>query len=180
MLFRLKGRSLTLGGALLVLLFGTATAQASVAVNVSGYEIFLGRNCQIGETTGTCGATFTGWTGETSSGGWRAFPGTGLGIWSLQIDYIGSPAFAGSVTITGGQWHFLFINGLVLQGAVVDGKVTWPNEGDSIGCGTNVAMGTADLSIASGGKVTLAGCLHDLPKFTVIPPTVWGTYSFTF
>jgi hypothetical protein len=180
MRLRLRARNLALGCGLLVLLFGTTAAGASVAVNVSGYEIFLGQNCVLGGVPATCGTTFTGWTGETGSGGWRPFPGTGLGIWSLQINYTGQPSFNGGVNIVGGKWHFAFINGLVLQGNVLNGTVTWPDEGGSIGCGTNVAVGTANLTIASGGTVALQGCLHDLPKFSVIPPTIWGTYSFSF
>ena len=179
MLFRLNARRLVLCSAVLAFFFGTAAAEVSVPV--SGYEIFLGKNCVVGSSPATCGATFTGWTGETSTGAWRAFPGTGLGVWSLQINYTGQPAFNGSVTIVGGKWHFLFINGLQLQGDVVSGEVTWPsNANTDAGCGTGVARGTATLTIASGGGVTISGCLHDLPKFSVVPPTIWGTYNFYF
>jgi hypothetical protein len=114
MLFRLNARRLVLCTAVLAFFLGTAAAEVSVPV--SGYEVFLGQNCVVGSSPATCGATFTGWTGETSTGAWRAFPGTGLGVWTLQINYTGQPQFNGSVTIVGGKWHFLFINGLQLQG----------------------------------------------------------------
>ena len=106
--FLLNARNLALASALLIVLVGTALA--SPPVPVSGYEIFLGYNCTIKGEAATCGATFSGWTGETSSGGWLAFPGTEQGTWSIRANYTGQPEFGGSVTLVGGSWRFLFIS----------------------------------------------------------------------
>lgn len=171
-----NARHLLLCIALLVLLFGTAVAQ--VQVPVSGYEIFLGHNCVIGGVAATCGATFTGWTGETAGAGWLAFPGTKQGTWSIQVNYTGKPMFSGSVTIVGGKWRFLFINGTELRGKVVSGTVTWPEANMPSSCGTDVAVVQAELSVVGGGTAAVAGCLHDLPAGSVIPPQVWGTFIF--
>src|SRR5262249_42858045 len=116
---------------LVALLVATvATAAAQIPVPVSGYEIYLGQNCTVAGTPATCGATFTGWTGETGAGGWLPFPGTSQGVWTIQINYTGHPAFGVTpppqVTVVGGQWSFLFVNGLFLKGKVVSGTVTWP------------------------------------------------------
>jgi hypothetical protein len=154
------------------------TALASTPVPVSGYEIFLGYNCTIKGEPATCGATFGGWTGETSIGGWVAFPGTGQGTWSIRVNYTGQPAFGGSVTLVGGKWSFLFFDGTLFHGKVVSGTVTWPQEGTPSVCGFDVAVATANLSVAGGGSATVTGCLHDLPKGSVIPPQVWGTFNF--
>ena len=87
--------------------------------------------------------------------------------------------FNGSVAIVGGTWKFLFVNGIRLHGAVNDGTVTWPpDQNTSIGCGNGVAVGTANISVVGGGVATVTGCLHDLPKGKVIPPTIWGTFNF--
>jgi hypothetical protein len=179
MTFSLKVRNLALGSALLIVLVGTALASPSDPV--SGYEIFLGYNCTINGRAATCGTTFSGWTGETDSGGWLAFPGTGQGTWSIRVNYTGQPAFGGSVTLVGGSWRFLFIGetSSFLHGAVVSGTVTWPaDQNTDIGCGDGVAVVDANLSVAGGGNATVTGCLHDLPKGSVIPPKVWGTFNF--
>jgi hypothetical protein len=173
----LNARNLVLRSALLALLCGAAAAQ--VQVPVSGYEIYLGHNCRVAGVSGTCGATFTGWTGVTADGGWVGFPGSGQGVWSIQINYTGKPAFGGSVNIVGGRWSFLFFNGLDLHGKVVSGTVTWPADANtSIGCGNGVAVGQASLTVAGGRPATVTGCLHDLPAGKVIPPTIWGVFNF--
>jgi len=175
--FSLTIRSFVLASALLLMLVSTALAAAPVPV--SGYEIFLGDNCVIKGTPATCGATFTGWTGVTGSGGWLPFPGTRGGAWSLQVNYTGQPMFNGSVTIVGGKWSFFFFDGTVLYGKVISGTVTWPADANtSIGCGDGVAVGEASLTLAGAGDASLTGCLHDLPKGAVIPPTVWGSFNF--
>ena len=175
--FLLNVRKLALASALLMVLVGTALA--STPVPVSGYEIFLGYNCTIKGEAATCGATFGGWTGETPSGGWLAFPGTAQGTWSIRANYTGQPEFGGSVTLVGGSWRFLFISGAFLHGKVLSGTVTWPADKDTdIGCGKGVATADANLSVASGGSATVTGCLHDLPKGSVIPPQIWGTFNF--
>lgn len=156
-----------------------ALAQLGVSVPASGYELSIGRNCVVGGVPATCGATFTGWTGETNTGEWLQFPGTGQGTWLVLINYIGQPMFNGSVTIVGGSWLFSLQNCGILGGTVNTGTVTWPiDDNSSTGCGTGVASISANLSRLNGKPVTLTGCLHDLPKGTVIPPRVWGVFSF--
>jgi len=179
-------RNLIFGTALVLLLFGTATA-TQIQVPVSGYEIYLGHNCVILGQAATCGATFTGWTGVTRDGNWLAFPGTRQGVWSVQINYLGQPAFGGTppqVTIVGGKWDFLFLNGLELQGKVLNGTVTWPESKDvpvdGSSCGNGVAVAQANLTLKGGISATVAGCLHDLPAFTVVPPQEWGAFTFNF
>ena len=67
-----------------------AVASAQSFTPVSGYEIFLGRNCTLGGQAGTCGTTFTGWTGIKPTGGFLPFPGTGKGFWSRRSAMWGS------------------------------------------------------------------------------------------
>jgi hypothetical protein len=184
--FPLHVRNLIFIGGLLLLLFSTAAAQ-QLQVPVSGYEIYLGHNCTVAGAPATCGATFTGWTGETSDGGWLAFPGTGEGVWSIQINYTGHPAFGGTtpqVTIVGGKWSFLFVNGQELRGKVLSGMVTWPvdqySSVEGSNCGDGVAVAQASLSLVGGQSATVAGCLHDIPAGTVIPPQEWGIFTFNF
>jgi hypothetical protein len=175
--FKLRYPALTI--AIAILFVGSALAQSTVPVPVSGYELFLGYNCVIGRAPATCGTTFSGWTGETSTGGWLKFPGTGQGAWSIRVNYTGQPMFDGSVTIVGGSWQFHFKNGASLRGTVENGIVTWPSDADhSIGCGNGVAVVNATLSVSGRAPATLSGCLHDLPKGSVIPPKVWGTFDF--
>jgi hypothetical protein len=165
-----------------VLLCGAAAAQG--VTPVSGYEIYLGRNCMIGEEAGTCGTTFTGWTGIKPAGGWLPFPGSGKGVWSLQINYTGQPAFGGDtpqVTVKSGSYSFLFFNGIFKHGSVLSGSVTWPIDDShsvpSTICGTGEAFAQATITVP-GGQSAIVGCLHDLPAGTVIPPTVWGAFDF--
>jgi hypothetical protein len=178
MSFPFKLRYAALNIATAILFVGSALAQSSVTVPVSGYELFLGYNCVIRGVPATCGTTFSGWTGETS-GGWLQFPGTGEGAWSVRINYTGQPMFGGSVMIVGGSWQFHFKNGTSLHGTVDSGgTVIWPDASSSMGCGNGVAVVNANLSVFGGGPANLSGCLHDLPKGTVIPPKVWGTFNF--
>ncbi len=170
---------LTLSIATALLLVNPSFAQpAPVVVPASGYELSIGRDCVVSGVPATCGATFTGWTGETNTGDWLKFPGTGQGTWLVLINYTGQPMFNGSVNIVGGSWLF-FLNGGVIGGRVNSGLVTWPMAANlDNGCGTGVASITANLSRFNGKPATLTGCLHDLPKGTVIPPKVWGAFSF--
>jgi hypothetical protein len=94
------------------------------------------------------------------------------------VNYTGQPKFGGSVTLVGGTWSFLFFNGTFLHGKVVSGTVKWPLEGTSSVCGVDVAVAEAHLSVAGGSTTTVTGCLHDLPKGSVIPPKIWGTFNF--
>lgn len=157
-----------------------AAAAAQSLTPVSGYEIYLGHNCIIGEAAATCGTTFTGWTGIKSGGGFLPFPGTRKGTWSLRINYIGQPAFGGSVTVVGGRWSFLFFNGTIKHGTVPNGSVTWPaNATSTISvCKAGEALAEANITVAGGSPTIVAGCLHDLPAGSVIPPTVWGAFGF--
>jgi hypothetical protein len=157
----------------------STTAVAQIQVPVSGYEIFLGRDCVIAGAPATCGTTFTGWTGLTSDGGWIGFPGTAQGVWSIQINYIGNANFGTFVTIASGKWNFFFINGAELRGKVLGGSVVWPaDENTASACGVGVAVVQANLSVAGGPPASITGCLHDLPAGSVIPPKVWGTFNF--
>lgn len=180
MSFQFLRHPLTLSIATALLLVNAALAQPGpVVVPASGYELSIGRDCVVGGVPATCGATFTGWTGETNTGDWLKFPGTGLGTWLVLINYTGQPAFNGSVNIVGGSWLFILKNGGILGGTVNSGTVRWPiDEGSSSRCGIGVASIDAHLSRLNGKPVTLTGCLHDLPKGAVIPPKVWGAFSF--
>lgn len=163
-----------------LLLLGTTSALAHTPpINVSGYETFLGFSCP----TGTCGTTFSGWTGGAGpvADGWQAFPGDSQGLWRATINHTGGAGFGNTVTILSGRWQIVFTDKHVLFGKVTGGTVTWPpQQGDDIGCGVNVAQVIASLSISpliGGGTATINACLHDIPAGTVIPPTVWGTFS---
>ena len=180
MSFRSSLHPLTLSIATALLFLNAALAQPSpVVVPASGYELSIGRDCVVSGVPATCGATFTGWTGETNTGGWLQFPGTGQGTWFVLINYTGQPMFNGSVNIVGGSWLFFLKNGGIIGGTVHSGLVTWPiDAGSSNGCGNGVASINANLSRLNGKPATLTGCLHDLPKGTVIPPKVWGAFVF--
>ena len=183
MSFLLRIRKIAFTGLLVVAPFASAQ---QVQEPVSGYEIYLGHNCKVAGQPATCGATFTGWTGVTSTGGWLAFPGTQQGVWTVQINYTGHPSFgqtapAPQVTIAGGTWSFLFFSGMELKGRVVGGTVSWPYDTSSdIGCGDGVAVAEANLTLNGGKSASLAGCLHDIPAGTVIPPQEWGEFTFNF
>jgi hypothetical protein len=161
-------------------LCGSAAAQQLTPV--SGYEIYLGHNCRIAGAAATCGTTFSGWTGiQQPNGGFLPFPGTGQGAWSLQINYVGKPAFGASVNVVGGNWSFLFLNGTRMHGTVLNGSVTWPADANSSignGCLTGEAFAQANITVAGGSPTVVEGCLHDLPAGSVIPPTVWGAFLF--
>jgi hypothetical protein len=105
------------------------------------------------------------------------FPGTGQGTWLVLINYTGQPMFNGSVNIVGGSWVFILKDGGIFAGTVNSGTVTWPITADlDNGCGKGVASINADLRRLNGKPGALTGCLHDLPKGAVIPPTVWGLF----
>lgn len=176
-------RSVLLTCVLLGLTSGIVAAQGLNIVPVSGYEVYLGSNCKIASQAATCGATFTGWTGVVlPGGGWLPFPGTAQGAWLLQVNYLGKPAFGGSVHIIGGKWAFFYLNGTSLIGKVESGTVTWPADANATvpesGCKAGEALAQAVLSIPGVTGAQLTGCLHDLPAGSVIPPTVWGAFSY--
>jgi hypothetical protein len=163
-------------GAILALTSQPALAQLNVYV--SGYEVFLGVTCTINNEPATCGVQFSGWTGGSGqvAGGWTSFPGNGEGYWTANVNYSGKAGFGNTATLLGGSWELLFRNGTVFKGTVSAGAVTWPAQNSDIGCGTNVATITATLAVKGDGTATFAGCLHDLPVFTVIPPKIWGSF----
>jgi hypothetical protein len=171
--------TLTFSIAAALLMVNAARAQPAVSVPASGYELSIGHDCVVSGVPATCGTTFTGWTGETSTGEWLKLPGTGQGTWLVLINYTGQPMFNGLVNVVGGSWLFILKNGGILGGTVTSGLVAWPIDANSSnGCGNGVAVINANLSVSHGKAATLTGCLHDLPKGSVIPPKVWGTFLF--
>lgn len=144
-------------------------------LNLSGYEFLLGSSCTIDGIPGTCGVEFGGWTGGSGPGanGWTRFPGNRRGLWAATINYTGSANFGSTVIVTSGSFDVLFKQGRTISGVVTGGTVIWPiDENTDAGCGAGVANVALTLS---GGASSFAGCLHDLPAGTVIPPTIWGT-----
>lgn len=163
----------------IILAFASQPARAESNVNVSGYEVFLGVPCTINNEPATCGVQFGGWTGGAGAvpGGWTRLPGNGQGFWTANVNYSGKAGFGNTATLLGGSWELFFTNRTVVRGTVSSGTVQWPAQNDDIGCGTNVAKITATLAVKDGGAATFAGCLHDLPVFTVIPPKIWGAFE---
>lgn len=153
-----------------------AMPQPGSSINLSGYEFLLGTPCATGGAT-TCGVEFAGWTGGNGAkpNGWTHLPGSREGLWQATINYDGSPAFGGSVTVTAGTFSLLLTKGGRISGTVeYGGTVTWPAENKNIGCGKNVATVNLNLDTGEGGPTNFQGCLHDLPAGTVIPPKIWG------
>ena len=168
------------------LLCGTPAtwAQDTLDLQVSGYELFPGMDCTRDAQPATCGATFAGWTGGggTVPGGWRAFPGNRHGFWEVTLDRQGTAAFGSAVTVLDGTLRLALKKGkkfVLISGSVSGGTVQWPVQGETLGCGTDVAVVTVGLEIAEldNAPATFNGCLHDLPAGTIIPPLIWGTLS---
>jgi len=164
----------------------SALAQNALDIDVSGYELSLGVDCIRNSEPAKCGVTFGGWTGGDGAvaGGWTKFPGTRQGFWKATIDRQGTAAFGSTVTILSGTVKLALRKDksfLLLSGSVTGGTVQWPSQGGTLGCGTNVALVlvAVDLLIPELGNApaTFDGCLHDLPAGTVIPPTIWGTFT---
>lgn len=154
----------------------SAQADPPLPVNVSGYEFLLGTSCTINGQPGTCGVQFGGWTGGNGPvpNGWTPFPGTGQGLWKASVSYTGNAGLPGIVYLVSGSFDVLYTNGKTILGTVISGTVTWPNVGQSIGCGIEVAVVHADVTFRPGGPGVFQGCLHDLPAGTVLPPQIWG------
>jgi len=150
-------------------------ARAQPSVDLSGYEFRLGRDCTIDGLPAKCDVQFGGWTGGGGpvAGGWTPFPGDDKGLWKAKVNYRGTVDFNSKVDILSGSFDVLFKNGSTVSGTVTGGTVEWPIEGDNIGCGTDVATVSVSLT-TKGGSTVFAGCLHDLPAGTVIPPKIWG------
>ena len=166
--------------AAMALVFSLAAAWAApVSVNVSGYEFLLGTSCTIDGRPGTCGVEFGGWTGGRGpvENGWRPFPGNRQGLWMASVNYTGKAEFGGQVNLENGSFDLLFTSGRTVLGNVTGGKVMWPPAEGTIGCGTDVAMISVNVTFIRGATGTglFQGCLHDLPAGSVIPPKIWGT-----
>lgn len=179
-----KLRFLIIGG-LLIAVFGwkfapAVRAKPSTNINLSAYEFLLGTACTINEQAGQCGVSFGGWTGGTGPvpTGWTPFPGTKQGLWEATINYTGSPAFGGSVTVQSGTFDLFLKGEPPLSGEVITGGVTWPaNASTDIGCGVGVARVVVAVSTESDGTLNFNGCLHDLPAGSEIPPRLWGAFG---
>jgi hypothetical protein len=175
-------RFLIMGGLLIAALaweFAPAVKAAS-SINLSAYEFLLGTPCTIGGEVGKCGVSFGGWTGGGGAvaNGWTAFPGNRQGLWAADINYTGSPAFGGSVTIQGGNFDLFRKGRLPVAGTVTGGTVTWPaSASDDISCGEGVATVTVNVLTKTHSQLYFQGCLHDLPAGSVIPPKIWGTLT---
>lgn len=175
---RLRLLAFTIGAALVLALGLVAMPPVFHSLNISGYEFLLGTACTINDQAGKCGVEFGGWTGGTgqNADGWTHFPGDRKGLWEATINYIGSPDFDKSVQVYSGTFDVLFKNKKTISGTIENGVVEWPpEEGDDIGCGTNVATVLLNLSSGTNGPTEFLGCLHDLPAGSVIPPKIWGT-----
>ena len=163
----------------IMLAFNIVMASADLLPQrVSGYEYFIGTPCTIDGKAATCDVQFAGWTtnGAPVANGWRPFPGDGEGRWTASIDYKGNPKFGGQVNLLGGSFDLLFADGNVVLGKVTGGTITWPIEGQSTVCGTDVAVVSMNVRyrVGASGRGSFRGCLHDLPFGSVIPPEIWG------
>jgi len=179
-----KSRFLIIGGLLIAVFawkFAPAVrAQAPTDINLSAYEFLLGTACTVDGQAGKCGVSFGGWTGGTGpvSNGWTPFPGTRQGLWEATINYTGSPAFGGSVSVVSGSLDLFLKGEPPLSGEVIGGGVTWPsNSSTDIGCGVGVARVVVGVMTESEGALNFNGCLHDLPAGSVIPPKLWGAFG---
>jgi hypothetical protein len=151
---------------------------APVSIYISGYEYLLGTDCIQGGKAATCGVQFGFWTGGRGqrSDGWVHFPGDGRGLGKANISYIGTAAFGATLPVAG-NIELLFSRAPSISGPV-RGTVTWPAEGaPSPTCGTDVAMVSLTVQYSTGGSGIFSGCLHDLPKGSVIPPKIWGVLN---
>jgi hypothetical protein len=167
--------------AVLILVLAAA-ANAQSPINLSGYEIFRGIPCGHKGVTGKCGVKFAGWIGGGGPGpestGWVPFPGTGQGVWSADISYVGSAGFGHLVSLSDGSMVITFADGTSVSGIVTTGSfVEWPpnSSTDSFGCGAGVAQVLVNLD-TDDGAATFDGCLHDLPPGTAVPPKTWGSF----
>ncbi len=161
------------------LTFGPAALAAGVPVNVSGFEYAPGSSCNLAGAAATCGVQFGGWTGGNGpvANGWTSFPGNGLGLWKANVNYLGRAAFGASVTLVGGSFDVMFVNGFTVRGVVSNGSVKWPaTQFTDIGCGMGVAKAQVNVIYTRGsfGQGSFQACLRDLPVGSVVPPRIWG------
>ncbi len=152
-----------------------AVAQAP-PINLSGYEFALGSPCTINGQAGKCDVGFAGWTGGLGQvpNGWVPFPGNRKGLWSTEVNYIGSPDWNATVNLQSGTFDLFLKNRSAISGTVTGGTVQWPSQGGTLGCGTDVAKVIVFLTI-NNTPHSFDGCLHDLPAGAIIPPKIWGT-----
>lgn len=176
----LRFRTPALLAALIFSLAVSAFSQGPHSINLSGYEFRLGTPCTINDQAGKCGVKFGGWTGGggDTTNGWTPFPGNKRGLWSADVNYIGSADFGATVYLQSGSLDLLFRHQNNIFGTVTGGTVTWPSSASvDTGCGPGVAQVSVLLTI-NGSSGAFDGCLHDLPAGTVLPPTIWGTLHY--
>ncbi len=117
---------------------------AAESTDFSGFELFAG----IRIDGATIGATFSGWTDDSTQ--WVPFRQSTGGFVSGSINYIGRPGFGKTVTIVGGKWTWLEADDHTTHsGPVLSGTVQWP------------ANAASSLSANCGPGV-------------VFPPKIWG------
>jgi hypothetical protein len=174
----------------IVLIFGlafvnsyVALASPAAATNFSGYEIFPGiifsstangfDGCTIAPSDSgraTNGAAFTGWTDKAN--GWVSPRFSTGGIVSGSVNYIGAPGLGHTVCLTGGIWSWQRSQ-RIFFGSVTGGSVQWPNSGENNGCGTDIGVFIADLSVVNTqGTGEMVGCLNDETGLHI--PKIWG------
>ena len=169
-------------------MFGAGPTSAGTT-DFSGYELFLGLTRSIPSTQFACdhsaitatrkttGATFSGWTDNSS--GWVSPRLSTGGLVTGSVNYVGAPGLGNTVCITGGIWSWQLKSGKTFFGSIGGGYVQWPPSGAylSLDCGGDVGLFFADVSVATGGSGTIEGCLND--QNGLIPPKIWGTVSLT-
>lgn len=154
----------------------TSFVLAETVVNVSGYEVYLGRNCKINGENGTCGTTFVGWTkgGGLVPDGWQNSRGA-QGAWAVNINYLGRAGLGNSVSVTGGSLRLVHERSTV-SGSISNGGVTWPTNGGDLGCGQNVAIVNVSGTIRSTqNSFFFNGCLDDTQLRV---PRIWGAFAY--
>ena len=169
---------------ILGIFLASSSARASAAAtNFSGYEIFPGFTSSTDtDSFGGCstvpaeagratsGATFASWTDNAS--GWVSPRSRRKGIVNGSVDYLGAPGLGNTVCLTGGMWSWQR-SAKIFSGSVTGGSVVWPAAGGDNGCGTDVGVFTAELSVAgSGGTGEIKGCLNDQTDLLI--PKIWG------
>jgi hypothetical protein len=186
----IPGRALAVMASFAAVILGSFVysppARASAAAaTFSGYEIFPGvTSSSDTDSFGGCstvpaasgratsGATFAGWTDNASV--WVSPRSRRKGIVNGSVDYIGAPGLGNTVCLTGGMWSWQR-SAKIFSGSVTGGSIVWPNGGDDNGCGTDVGVFTAELSVAGGGGTgEIKGCLNDQTDLLIPKIKIWG------
>jgi hypothetical protein len=77
------------------------------------------------------------------------------------VNYIGAPGLGHTVCLTGGIWSWQRSQ-RIFFGSVTGGSVQWPNPGENNGCGRDIGVFIADLSVVNTqGTGEMVGCLND-------------------